>query len=136
MGTQLPLKGAQPPVFGPRLLWPNGWMDEMPLGTEVDLGPGHIALDGDPGLPMERGTAPPLFGPCLLLPRSPISAITAVHVVLVSSLLFLFGSVRHGTLISWLFISCWAHVNTVHRIVGLLLVFHPKFGDVPIELDR
>ena len=23
-----PLKGAQPPVFGPCLLWPNGWMDE------------------------------------------------------------------------------------------------------------
>jgi len=21
-------KGAQPPVFGPCLLWPNGWMDE------------------------------------------------------------------------------------------------------------
>jgi len=29
MGTQLPLKGAQQlPVFGPRLLWPNGWMDQ------------------------------------------------------------------------------------------------------------
>jgi len=23
-----PMKGAQPPVFGPCLLWPNGWMDE------------------------------------------------------------------------------------------------------------
>jgi len=22
------LKGAQPPVFGACLLWPNGWMDE------------------------------------------------------------------------------------------------------------
>jgi len=21
-------KGAQPPIFGPCLLWPNGWMDE------------------------------------------------------------------------------------------------------------
>ena len=29
MGTQLPLKGAQQlPIFGPRLLWPNGWMDQ------------------------------------------------------------------------------------------------------------
>jgi len=30
MGTQLPLskKGAQPPFFGPCLLWPNGWMDQ------------------------------------------------------------------------------------------------------------
>ena len=28
MGTQLPMKGARPQVFGPCLLWPNGWMDE------------------------------------------------------------------------------------------------------------
>jgi len=28
-GTQLPLpKGAQPPIFGPCLLWPNGWMNQ------------------------------------------------------------------------------------------------------------
>ena len=34
-------------------------MDEDPLGTEVglDLGPGHIVLDGDPAPPRERGTA-------------------------------------------------------------------------------
>jgi len=79
MGTQTPTpKGAEPhPIFGPRLLWPNGCMDQdatwhggrprptrdcvrcgpsypqvgwfkMPLGTEVGLGPGHIVLDGDP----------------------------------------------------------------------------------------
>jgi len=32
----------------------------MKLGTEVDLGPGHIVLDGDPArplpLPLKRGT--------------------------------------------------------------------------------
>ena len=50
-----------------------GWM-KMPLGTDVDLGPGHTVLDGDQ-LPRERGTAAPaLFDPCLLWPRSPISA--------------------------------------------------------------
>jgi len=27
-GSQLPLKGAQPPVFGSCLMCPNGWMDE------------------------------------------------------------------------------------------------------------
>jgi len=27
-----------------------GWI-KMPLGTEVDLGPGHILLDGDPDPP-------------------------------------------------------------------------------------
>ena len=50
-----------------------GWI-KTPLGTEVDLGPGHFVLDGFPAIG-ERGTAaPPLFGPCLLWPRSPISA--------------------------------------------------------------
>jgi len=48
----------------------------MLLGTAVDLGPGHIVLDGVPASSREKGTAapPPLFGPCLLWPRSPISA--------------------------------------------------------------
>jgi len=31
----------------------------MPLGTEVDLGPGNIVLDGDPAPHMESGTAAP-----------------------------------------------------------------------------
>ena len=34
-----------------------GWM-KTPLGTEVDIGAGHIVLDGFPAL-RERGTAPP-----------------------------------------------------------------------------
>jgi len=25
--SALPLKGVQPPIFGPCLLWPNGWID-------------------------------------------------------------------------------------------------------------
>jgi len=33
---------------------------KTPLGTEVDLGPGQIVLDGVPA-PCERGTAAPLF---------------------------------------------------------------------------
>jgi len=121
MGTQPATpKGSEPPIFGPRLLWPDGcvhqdatWYGGRPrstrhcvrcgpsypqkkghihptqflahvycgqtaavmLGTEVDLGPGHIVLDGGPSS-RERGTAapPPLFAPCLLWPRSPISA--------------------------------------------------------------
>jgi len=36
-----------------------GWM-KAPLGTEVDLGPGHIVLDGVPPL-RETGTEPPIF---------------------------------------------------------------------------
>jgi len=33
---------------------------KMPLGREVDLGPGHIVLDRVPA-PRDRGTAVPLF---------------------------------------------------------------------------
>ena len=25
-----PVKGTQPPIFGPYLLWPNGWIDQDP----------------------------------------------------------------------------------------------------------
>ena len=55
----------------------------MPLGTEVDLSPGHIVLDGDPAPLPKTAQQPPLFIPCLLWPnglarpkRSPISATT------------------------------------------------------------
>jgi len=45
---------------------------KSPLGTDVDLSPGHIVLDQ---LPRKRGTAAPcLFGSHLLWPQSPISA--------------------------------------------------------------
>ena len=37
-----------------------GWI-KMPLGTEVDLGPGHTLLDGDALPSPKRGTAAPLF---------------------------------------------------------------------------
>jgi len=34
MGIQLPLKkGAQPPIFGPYLLWPNGRPSQLLLST-------------------------------------------------------------------------------------------------------
>ena len=37
----------------------------MPVGMEVGLGPGHIALDGDP----KKGQSPPIFDLCLLCPN-------------------------------------------------------------------
>ena len=49
------------PIFGPCLLWPNGWMDEdANWYGSIDLGPSHIVLDGVPDL-CERGTAGSLF---------------------------------------------------------------------------
>ena len=34
--------GAPPQIFGPCLLWPNGWMDQDVLGTEIGLSLIHI----------------------------------------------------------------------------------------------
>jgi len=59
MRTQLPLKGAEPPLFALCLLWPNGWMEEDATWYKVDLGPGQTVLDGDPAPPMQMGTAAP-----------------------------------------------------------------------------
>jgi len=55
---------ATAPVFGPCLLWPNGWINEDATWHEVDLGPRHIVLDGDPAHPARGALHPPLFGPC------------------------------------------------------------------------
>jgi len=65
MGTQLPQekRHTYPTQFlahvycGQMARWMN-----TPLGTEVDLGTGHIVLDVVPAV-RERGTAAPLFSP-------------------------------------------------------------------------
>jgi len=49
----------------------------MPLGMEVGLGPGDIALDGDPAVPHRKGGSqqPPTFRRMsIVTKRSPISA--------------------------------------------------------------
>jgi len=38
-------------------LWPNGLRIKLKLGTQVGLGPDHIALDGNHAFPPQRGTA-------------------------------------------------------------------------------
>jgi len=67
LGTHIHLhkKGAQPPIFGPCLLCPNGagWI-KMPLGMEVGLDPSDIVLDGDPAPLPKKGAEPlPNFRP-------------------------------------------------------------------------
>jgi len=65
----------------------------MPFGTEVDLGPGHIVLDGDPD-PLRKGhSSLPLFGPCLLWPRLPISASAELLSAFVFKITVMFFSV-------------------------------------------
>jgi len=55
-----PPKGHSPlpPIFGPRLLWPNGWMDED--ADWYGSRPRHIVLDGVPA-PAKGAQQPPLF---------------------------------------------------------------------------
>jgi len=62
----LPQKGAEPPVFGPCLLWPNGRMDHDGTWYGRRPRPSDIVLDGNPA-PPKRCTAPD-FGPYLLWP--------------------------------------------------------------------
>ena len=50
-----PKIGAQPSIFGPCLLWPNGWIDQDAYGTGVGLGSGDIVLDG---VPPKNGHSP------------------------------------------------------------------------------
>jgi len=56
----------------------------MPLGVEIELGPGHIVLNGDPAPPPERVTAAPSFRRMsIVAKRSPISsAATAEHLLM------------------------------------------------------
>jgi len=66
------LSGPICPVLSVTLVYYDqtvGWI-KMPLGTEVNLGRGHIVLDGEPApLPWKGAQQSPVFGPCLLLPN-------------------------------------------------------------------
>jgi len=59
-----PVKGHRPPIFGPCLLWPNGWMDEDATWYESRPQPRPHCVKCGPSSPRERGiAAPPLFRP-------------------------------------------------------------------------
>jgi len=50
-------------------MWPNGCIgeDAAYFGTEVDLGPGHIVLDGVPAPAKRAQQLPhPIFGPSIV----------------------------------------------------------------------
>ena len=65
-----PKRGWSPQIFGPCLLWPNGWMDQDATWYEVGLIPGDCVRWGPSSPPHEGGGAPsPIFGPCLLWPN-------------------------------------------------------------------
>ena len=66
-----PQKGHSPQIFGPCLLWPNGWMYQDATWYRCRPWPKAHCVRWGPGFPRtERGTAaPPFFGPCLLWPN-------------------------------------------------------------------
>ena len=51
-----------PSVCNAGVLWPNGWMIKMKLGTQIDLGPGHTVRWG-PSSPSPKGSQTPNFRP-------------------------------------------------------------------------
>jgi len=74
----LPKRGNSPSIFGPCLLWPNGWMDQDATWyTKVGLGPGRIVLHGNPVPLSGKGNSPLLnFRPVsIVAKRSPILAV-------------------------------------------------------------
>ena len=73
----LPKKGAEPPSQFSAHVYCGQTAGRMktPLGTELELGSGHIVIDADPA-PFANGAhlAALSFRPMLLSPWSPISA--------------------------------------------------------------
>ena len=62
MGTPTPSstpgKEAQPsPIFGPCLLWPNGWMDQDATWHGGKPRPRRLCVRLGPSSPLEKGTA-------------------------------------------------------------------------------
>jgi len=72
MGIQFPLlKKVQSPstIFGPFLLWPNGWMHQDATWYEGRPQPRGLCATWGPSPLPKRGWSPQIFGPCLLWPN-------------------------------------------------------------------
>jgi len=73
MGTQLPSpkKGQSPPIFGPFLLSPNGWMDQDGTWYGGMPRPRRLCVRWGPSYSQNRGHTHyrPVFGPCSLWPN-------------------------------------------------------------------
>ena len=68
----LPQKGTEPPpIFGPFLLSPNGWMDQGGTWYGGRPRPRRLCVRWGPSYPQNTGHTHhhPVFGPCLLWPN-------------------------------------------------------------------
>jgi len=62
--------GAPSLIFGPFLLWPNGWMHQDATWYGCGPQPRGLCVRWRPSLPSPKGAEPPIFfGPCLLWPN-------------------------------------------------------------------
>jgi len=105
----LPKKGAQPPIFGPCLLWPNGWMDQDATWYEGRPRPRPHCVTWGSGSP--KGAQLPTFRPMsIVAKRSPISA-TAEHLFQCR----LFPNIIYGAVLPLPFISPYASLSASSR---------------------
>jgi len=60
MGNQLPSpQGQSPPIFGPYLYGPNGWMDQDGIWYEGKPRPRRLCVRWGPSSPPKKGAEPP-----------------------------------------------------------------------------
>ena len=59
--------GAEPPIFGPSLLWPNGWMRQDATWYGCRPQPRRLCVTWGPSPYPQRPN--PIFGLCLLRPN-------------------------------------------------------------------
>jgi len=71
MGTQLPSpkRGHNQPIFGPFLLWPNGWMHQDATWYGGRPQTRQVCSMGTKPSP-QKGQSPPIFSPRLLWPNN------------------------------------------------------------------
>ena len=62
-------KGAQPPIFGPCLLWPNGWMDQDATCYGDRLWPRRHCVRWGPSSPLQKGHSLPNFWPMSIVAK-------------------------------------------------------------------
>ena len=62
-------KGQRPPIFGPCLLWPNGWIDQDATWYTGRPRPRRHCVRWGPSSPQKGAHSPPIFSACLLWPN-------------------------------------------------------------------
>jgi len=86
-----PKRGGAHPIFGLRILWPNGCMDQGATwrGVRPRPRPTRYCVRCGPSYPQKKVHTHlhPIFGPCLLWPRSPIAATAELLLCAVRGLL-------------------------------------------------